>query len=54
MNIIPLDLPKPESRPEVLEALRAAMAHATNDDIASVDIRLTYSRGASVLISSDK
>lgn len=53
-SITVLNPPKPESREEVLEALRAAMAYATNANIAQVDIRLTYARGASVTISSDK
>jgi len=44
----------PESRREVIEALRAGIHYATMAKIARVDIILTYSQGASVTISSEE
>ena len=54
MNLVTLETPQPESRREVLEALRAGIHYATMANIARVDIILTYSQGASVTISSDE
>ena len=54
MKIVSLDFPTPESRPEILEALRVAMTYASNAAVENVDIRLTFSKGASVVISSDE
>lgn len=52
-ELVVIDTPKPESRPEVIEALRAAMDHAMATSMDRVDIRLTISKGASYVLSSD-
>lgn len=53
-GLVILDTPKPESRQEVIEALRLALEYATTANINSVHIRLNFLEGASVLISSDE
>lgn len=53
-GIVILETPKPESRPEVLEALRVALHYAAMAGFARVEITLTDHDCGNILIRSDK
>lgn len=53
-GIVVLDTPQPESRPEVIEALRLAIHYATLNDIKSISITFIAKNGKPVTFRSDE
>jgi len=53
-GFVVLDTPKPESRPEIIGALRLAIEYATIAKVKRISIQFEFDEGKPVTVTSDE